>query len=67
MPNGNKGAGKLTTCINKAAGDLVKVAACEAAFLSEPGTIVLATADGGKVFTDPDGGKVFVTKDGRIA
>ena len=66
MPNGNKGVGKLTKCVEKANGDPAKLAACAAAFLSETGTTGVDPKDGGKVFTDPDGGKVFVTNGGKV-
>jgi hypothetical protein len=62
----NKGVGKLTKCVEKANGDLQKIAACEAAFLGEAGTTSVVVADGGKVFTDPNGGKVFVTNGGKV-
>jgi hypothetical protein len=62
----DKGVSKLTICVNKAKGDLQKIAACQATFLAEPGTIAVDPLDGGKVFTDPTGGKVFITNGGKV-
>ena len=66
MADDTKGVGKLTKCVEKANGDLQKIADCEATFLAEAGTTSVVVADGGKVFKDPDGGKVFVTDGGKV-
>ena len=53
----------LRKCMKAAAGDAVKMAACEKTFTDAGGSV---TPDQGKVFSIPDKSTAFVTKQGKV-